>query len=185
MTTTAAVDTLAMLDATLGLAEQVEAAAELGTGLDGLPHHDDIENVVVLGMGGSGIGGEIVSAVAGPFMPVPVTVVHGYEAPSFVSDSTLCLAVSFSGNTEETIEAATGAAAAGARMVLLSTGGELAQLAETWGAPYVKLPDDLPMPRAAAESVFEVARGGDELARGLRRGGKLFFFDGVIIHARS
>ena len=57
-------------------------------------------------MGGSGIAGDIMTAVAGPFMPVPVVVTKSYEPPSFVGPSTLCFALSFSGNTEETIEAA-------------------------------------------------------------------------------
>ena len=77
-------------------------------------------------MGGSGIAGDVLAAVAGPFMPVPVTVAKGYEAPSSVGEGTLCFAISYSGDTEETVEAAQAAAVAGARMVVLSTGGELA-----------------------------------------------------------
>src|SRR3990170_3626373 len=126
------VDTLGMWAATRSLPEQVEAAALLADGLGGLPEHDDVENVVVLGMGGSGVAGDVLAAVAGPFMPVPVTVSKDYECPSFVGDNTLCFAVSFSGNTEEIVEAAGEAAAAGARMVVLSSGGELAELAAQW-----------------------------------------------------
>jgi glucose/mannose-6-phosphate isomerase len=77
----------------------------------------------------------------------------GYECPSFVGEGTLCFAISFSGNTEETVEAAMEAAAAGARMVVLSAGGQLAELASQWGAPWIRLPDDIPMPRAAIGAV--------------------------------
>lgn len=146
-------DSVGMFDLALGLPEQVEAAAGLAEDLDGLPHHDQVENVLVLGMGGSGIAGDVLAAVAGPFMPVPVVVSKGYECPSFVGDGTLCFAVSFSGNTEETVEAATEAAAAGARMVVLSSGGRLAELAAQWHAPWVQLPDDIPMPRAGIGAV--------------------------------
>ena len=66
-------------------------------------------------------------------MSVPVTVVKGYEAPSFVGDGTLCFAISYSGDTEETLEAAQAAAGAGARMVVLSSGGALADLAAVVG----------------------------------------------------
>ena len=66
-------------------------------------------------------------------MPVPVTVVKGYEAPAFVGAGTLCFAISYSGDTEETVEAAQQAAAAGARMVVLSTGGALGELARVVG----------------------------------------------------
>ncbi len=145
-------DTLGMFDLAAALPEQVAEAARSVTDLDRLPEHEDIEQVVVLGMGGSGIAGDVLSAIAGPFMSVPVTVVKGYEAPSFVGDGTLCFAISYSGNTEETVEAAQAAAAAGARMVVLSAGGRLADLAAGWGAPHVVLPD-IPMPRAGIGAV--------------------------------
>ena len=141
-----------MFDLAAALPEQAAAAAGLAADVGGLPDHDDIENVVVLGMGGSGIAGDIVAAIAAPFMSVPVTVSKGYEAPSFVGAGTLCFAVSCSGNTEETLEAAQAAVAAGARLVALSSGGELAKLAATAGAPHVTLPD-IPMPRAGVGSV--------------------------------
>jgi glucose/mannose-6-phosphate isomerase len=148
-----ALDSVGMFDLTAALPEQVEAAAGLVDGIDGLPAHDDVENVVVLGMGGSGVAGDVLAAVAGPFMPVPAVVSKGYECPSFVGEGPLCFAISFSGDTEETVEAATEAAAAGARMVVLSSGGQLAGLAADWGAPWVRLPGDIPMPRAGIGAV--------------------------------
>ncbi len=145
-------DSVGMFDLAAALPEQVAAAGALGAGVDGLPAHDDIEHVVVLGMGGSGVAGDILAAIAGPFMPVPVTVVKGHEAPSFVGDGTLCFAISYSGDTEETVEAAQAAAAAGAHMVVLATGGQLGDLASSWEAPYIQLPE-CPMPRAGVGSV--------------------------------
>jgi glucose/mannose-6-phosphate isomerase len=142
-------DTTGMWDVTAAFPEQVEQAAKSSDSLIGLPSHDEIENVVVLGMGGSGIAGDIMTAVAGPFMPVPIVVTKGYEPPSFVGPSTLCFALSFSGNTEETVEAAQTAALAGARMVVIAKGGELARLAQSWDATLIGLPDGIPYPRAA------------------------------------
>jgi glucose/mannose-6-phosphate isomerase len=107
---------------------------------------------VVLGMGGSGIAGDIVSAIAGPFMSVPLVVAKGYEAPSFVNEGTLCFAVSYSGDTEETVEAAQAAVEAGAQMVVLSTGGALADMASAIDAPHIVLPA-IPMPRAGVGAV--------------------------------
>jgi glucose/mannose-6-phosphate isomerase len=151
-----------MWPATLGLPEQVEAAVGLADGVAGLPAHDDIENVVVLGMGGSGIAGDVVLAVAGPFMPVPIVVSKGYEPPSFVNEASLCFAVSFSGDTEETVEAATTAAAAGASMVVVARGGELSRLAETWQAQTVGL---FPGAREwVALAVEQLRRRRDQLA---------------------
>jgi glucose/mannose-6-phosphate isomerase len=144
-----ALDSQGMLAATLALPEQVEEASERARSLSGLPSLDDVNAVVVLGMGGSGIAGDIVASVAGPFMPVPVVVAKSYELPAFVGDGTLVFAVSFSGDTEETVEATSEAAVQGARVVVVSGGGELTRLAEAWGSPVVAVPDDIPQPRAA------------------------------------
>jgi glucose/mannose-6-phosphate isomerase len=142
-------DTLGMFDATANLPEQMEQAALASGHIEGsLPHRDEIENVVVLGMGGSGIAGDVVREVAGPFMPVPVVVHKGYGIPNFISEGTLVLAVSFSGNTEETVEAVTEAAVAGGRVIAVSHGGELASLAAQWGVPHLGVVDGIPMPRA-------------------------------------
>jgi glucose/mannose-6-phosphate isomerase len=145
----AATDSQGMVEATTALPEQVEAAVERATGLKGLPSIDDVNAVVVLGMGGSGIAGDILLATAAPFMAVPVVVVKGYECPHFVGEGSLVFAVSHSGNTEETLQAVTDAAVNGARVVVVSGGGELTKLAEAWEAPIVPVPDDIPQPRAA------------------------------------
>ena len=146
-----AVDTLDMWAATAGLPEQVEAAVSAARGLSDLPSHDRVENVVVLGMGGSGIAGDVLVAAAAPFMPVPVTVVKGYVPPGLrrARDS-LVFAMSFSGNTEETLEAATAAFEAGASLIVVAGGGALVSLAHEWDVPVVPVPDGIPQPRAAS-----------------------------------
>jgi glucose/mannose-6-phosphate isomerase len=142
-----ALDTLDILGATRGLAEQVgAAAAALDAGVAGLPE-GPLSNVLVMGMGGSGIAGDVLAAVAGPVCPVPIVVHKDYELPGFVGSDTLLLAVSASGGTEETIELATEAVHAGARLVAVSQGGALAELAERAGAPHVPVPADIVMPR--------------------------------------
>ena len=145
---TEVLDSLDMFGAAARFPEQVETAAAVARGIGGLPDHDTIDNVVVLGMGGSGVAGDVLAGVGGPFVPVPVVVSKGYGPPSFVGPGTLCFAVSFSGETEETIEAAQAAAAAGAHMVVICQGGTLAELAPTWQAPHVPVPEDITMPRA-------------------------------------
>ena len=141
-------DSQGIWDVTVGLPEQMERAAREAAEVEGLPERHAIEHVVVMGMGGSGIAGDIVLAAAAPFMAVPVVVVKGYECPHFVGDGSLVFAISFSGNTEETIEAASEAAIQGARMVCVTSGGELAKLASSWGAPVIGVPDTIPQPRA-------------------------------------
>lgn len=148
----ARLDSVGMWDLHAGLPEQVEHATTLAAGIDELPAHDEIENVVVMGMGGSGIAGDLVREVAGPFMPVPVVVHKGYAIPNFIGEGSLVFAVSCSGNTEETIDAATNAMLQGAHVVALSSGGELAELARGWSMPHIALPP-IPMPRAGIGAV--------------------------------
>jgi glucose/mannose-6-phosphate isomerase len=143
------VDTLDMWGATAGLPEQVAEAVGVSQGLAGLPGRERVENVVVLGMGGSGIAGDVLAATAAPFMSVPVAVVKGYHPPDFVGAGSLVFAMSFSGNTEETVEAAGLAYESGAALVVVSGGGELVRLADEWRVPVVPVPTDIPQPRAA------------------------------------
>ena len=147
-TETSRLDTVGMFELTAGLPEQAARAAAAARGLDGLPGKAAIEHVVVLGMGGSGVAGDILQAAAGPFMAVPAVTVKSYELPAFVSDSTLVFAISCSGDTEETLEAATEAAMQGAKIVAVTQGGELGKLAAGWGAPVIPVPD-IAQPRAA------------------------------------
>jgi glucose/mannose-6-phosphate isomerase len=144
-----AIDSLDMWGATAGLPEQVEAAVSAARGLTSLPRHERVENVVVLGMGGSGIAGDVLTAVAAPFMPVPVTVVKGYVPPDYVGTGSLVFAMSFSGDTEETLEAAAAAYEAGASLVVVAGGGALERLAGEWDVPVVPVPAGIPQPRAA------------------------------------
>src|SRR5215212_3612978 len=146
---TGVLDTEGMLDAAFALPEQMAAARDRARGLDGLPDREEIEQVVVLGMGGSGIAGDVLMSSAGPYLPLPVLVFRSYHVPAFVDEGTLVFAISFSGDTEETIESVTAAALQGARVVAVTRGGELGHLAESWGVPVVQVPDGIPQPRAA------------------------------------
>jgi glucose/mannose-6-phosphate isomerase len=138
-----------MFEATAGLPEQVEAAMRAASDLEGLPDGQAVQNIVLLGMGGSGIAGDMLVAATGQLLPVPLSVVKCYDCPAFVGEGSLVFAVSASGNTEETVEAASEAALQGADMVVVTGGGELAKLAAGWDAPVVPVPEGLPQPRTA------------------------------------
>jgi glucose/mannose-6-phosphate isomerase len=142
-------DTQGMFEATAGLPEQIETAAKAASNLDGLPEAGSIEHIVVFGMGGSGVSGDVLQAVGSTLLPVPVSVVKSYECPAFVGESSLVFAISCSGNTEETLQATTDAALQGAHVVAITSGGELGHLAGGWGSPVVPVPTDLPQPRTA------------------------------------
>jgi glucose/mannose-6-phosphate isomerase len=147
------IDSLGMLDAARSLPEQMRAALRGMDDVEGLPPAEGITSIVVLGMGGSGIAGDVFAAVAGSSCPVPVVVSKHYECPAFVGPDTLVLAMSFSGNTEETVEAVHHALGAGARVVAITAGGHLARMAHEWGAPVVQVDGSIPMPRAGIGAV--------------------------------
>jgi glucose/mannose-6-phosphate isomerase len=138
-----------MWEATAGLPEQVASAVQSAGAVGDLPVDVPVTNVVVLGMGGSGIAGDVLAAVAGPEMAVPVSVVKSYELPAFVGTDSLVFAVSFSGDTEETLAAATSAYEAGATVVAVTAGGALGKMAGERGSAVLAVPGDIPQPRAA------------------------------------
>ena len=144
-------DSLHFGDALCGMPEQLAAAHEAAGKVPGaeLPDAADYDHVVTLGMGGSGIAGNVLQAVGTATLPVPVTCSSTTARPAFVGPRTLAFALSYSGDTEETVEMARGAVAAGARLVAISSGGELAALAKESGSLHVPCPSDVVMPRLA------------------------------------
>ena len=142
-------DSNAMWEATASLPEQVAEGAQIAASVAGLPSGDGITSIVALGMGGSGIGNDVLAAIAGPHLAVPVVVNKDYELPAFVGASTLVFACSFSGGTEETLAAAGAAIERGARLVAVTGGGALGALASDAGAPVIEVPQGIPHPRAA------------------------------------
>ncbi len=149
-------DSLGFVDAVAGLPEQLadadRGAREALAGAS-LPPAGEIDNVVVLGMGGSGIAGDVLAAAANAKLPVPVVVLKQIRTPRFVGPGTLAFAVSYSGDTDETVQMATGAFDAGASIVAVSRGGALAALARERGAVHVPCPDGY-LPRAAVGALL-------------------------------
>ena len=104
--------------------------------------------IVVTGMGGSGVAGDVMAAVCGRGCPVQILPVHDYQLPAWVGAADLVIAVSCSGGTEETIAAATAAVRRGCR--LIGVGGEdspLAMIAQQAHAPFIGVPS-AGMPRS-------------------------------------
>jgi glucose/mannose-6-phosphate isomerase len=143
-------DTLAFLDAVEGLPEQLELAHRAAGAIDAAVFGDgtDVDQIAVLGMGGSGIAGDVLAAAANDTLECPVAVLKQYRVPKWVGERTLVFAVSYSGTTEETVSMAEAAAARGARLVAVSRGGDLADIAAACGGVHVECPDGY-LPRAA------------------------------------
>lgn len=142
-----------MIETLVGLPDQCEAALALGqdAALPALP--GELRQVVLAGMGGSAIGGDLARVVAAPQARVPLTVCRDYSLPAYVDEQTLVILTSYSGNTEETLSAYRMAGERGAARIALTTGGRLAELAGGDGAPVVRVPPGLP-PRSAIGYLF-------------------------------
>jgi glucose/mannose-6-phosphate isomerase len=104
--------------------------------------------LVVCGMGGSAIGGDLAKAALGDRATRPITIVRGYALESWTPPESLVLCASYSGNTEETLACFEAAGAAGAQRVVLTTGGALAELARAEDVPVIGAPAGM-QPRAA------------------------------------
>jgi glucose/mannose-6-phosphate isomerase len=138
-----------VLGAVERFADQVREGWEIGRSAQGLPDALGVDSVVVLGMGGSGVSGDVTEAVIEPRLPVPFRVIKSYgPLPEWVGRNTLVFAVSYSGSTEETVAALEEAHEKGARAIAISSGGPLAEMSRKYGLAHVAIPTGL-QPRAS------------------------------------
>jgi glucose/mannose-6-phosphate isomerase len=114
----------------------------------GIRPRDQSAGMVVCGMGGSAIGGDLAKAALGDRATRPITVVRGYALESWTPPESFVLCASYSGNTEETLACFEAAGAAGAQRAVLTTGGKLAELAREEGVPVIGVPAGM-QPRAS------------------------------------
>jgi glucose/mannose-6-phosphate isomerase len=154
-----ALDSGRMLANVLGMAEQlgdalwrVESAA--------IEPVDTPGGLIVAGMGGSAIGGSLARAALGDHASRPILCTRGYGLPPWTSPDTTVLCASYSGNTEETLACFESAGALGARRIVVTTGGKLAEQARDERVPVIPIPAGFE-PRAAIAymlvSALEVA----------------------------
>lgn len=113
----------------------------------------DIKNIVIVGMGGSAIGGDLIRSYLLSELQIPFHVCRHYELPEFVDDESLVIASSYSGNTEETLAAVNDALTRKSMLAAVSTGGMLHDLAKLNEIPIAILPSGL-QPRAAIAYSF-------------------------------
>jgi len=134
------------------LPEQLEAGWALGMRQPS-PAGGKPALVILAGMGGSAIGADLVAAYAGSMLPVPLIVWRGYDLPACAGPETLVVLSSHSGNTEETLSAYDAGRRASARLLAVTTGGELARRCDTSGIPVWRF-EHHGQPRAAVGFSF-------------------------------
>jgi glucose/mannose-6-phosphate isomerase len=128
-------DKSGMLNHLHGFPEQCQKAWEKVLKFDLPREYTKISNVIIVGMGASAIGGDIVRRLALAESKLPVGVHRDYGLPAFVDASTLVIASSYSGNTEETLSAFTESLRTQAKKLVITSGGKLKHLAENEGIP--------------------------------------------------
>jgi glucose/mannose-6-phosphate isomerase len=144
----ARIDREDMLGRVRGLPRQLAGARQAAAGLALTDRHRDVDLVVVLGMGGSAIGADLVAAAAGDRLRVPLLVQRDYHLPTGLGERTLVVAASHSGDTIETITAAAEARERNLPLVVIAAGGTLGRLAEADGTPWLRY-EQPGQPRAA------------------------------------
>lgn len=111
------------------------------------PYTKEIRNILICGLGGSGIGGTIVSDIISSKVNIPIAATKDYSIPNFVNEHTLVIANSYSGNTEETLYALEKCQARGAEIAVITSGGKLKTIAEEKKYNKIIIPGNQP-PRA-------------------------------------
>jgi len=125
-----------LLDAVRFLPSQVRDMAVAAADVDGLPDSSGINNVVILGVGGGRVAGDVVASLSELDAAAPV-IATGARCPAWISDQTLVIAISQSGDEEATLSAAQHALESGGRLVAITSGGRLGALCQEWGVPVI------------------------------------------------
>ncbi len=112
------------------------------------------KNIVITGMGGSAIGGDLLRSLFSGVCSIPITVNRNYSIPGFVDKDTLFIAASYSGNTEETLTAFGEAVEKKAKIVSISSGGQLETLSQEMDIPHFPITEKGIQPRCALGYLF-------------------------------
>ena len=131
-----------MKDLVSKFTSQLEEALNIGKEAKLTSCNKDIRNVVITGLGGSGIGGTIVSQLLANEIVIPVIINTDYHLPNFVNENTLVIASSFSGNTEETLSALSIAKEKGAEIACITSGGKMLEIAIENNYNHIILPTE-------------------------------------------
>ncbi len=134
--------------------EKFEELVDLGWKLgEGIEIEKEFDKVIFMGMGGSAIAAEIISSLSEYYGEVLMRTVKGYEIPRWVDERTLAVAISYSGNTEETLTSFKKALERTKIAIALSSGGKLEELCHEKGIDHIKLRAGF-APRAAFPMTF-------------------------------
>jgi len=138
-----------------GFGKQLKEAIEIGKNTQLLPSKRDVQDVSIIGLGGSAFGGEIIKNYAFHSCKEPINIYRGYDIPRSINEHSLVILSSYSGNTEETLNCAEKVLKSGAQVVCISSGGKLIDWAIANKFSYFKLPPGYPPRTAAGFSIVQ------------------------------
>jgi len=141
------IDKSGMLNFCLNMCRHYQEAADLAAGIL-LTEYPKPSNIIITGMGGSAIGGELLKDWAKNKFQVPIEINREYHLPNYANEKTLVLVTSYSGETEETLSALLDAVKRKCMIYCITSGGALIEIAERLNIPYLQVPAGMP-PRAA------------------------------------
>ena len=142
-------DPAGMLGIVLGLPEQCRVGYRDGREAPELPSGEALDAVVVCGMGGSGVSGDVLAALYRDRLGIPIAVVKNPVLPEFCGKDTLVVCSSYSGTTAETLACFEEATSRGCRVVAVTAGGTLGRRARQEDGPVVPVPEGMTAPRGA------------------------------------
>src|SRR3989440_11051167 len=151
--TVAAMDPGGMRDIIASLPEQLSTGLKVGEAAP-VPI-EEAQRIFIVGMGGSAIGGDVFAAWLADRAQIPIQVVRDYRLPAYARPEDLLVAVSYSGNTEETLAATAQGIKLGCRVIAITSGGMLADLARRSDFSVFDVPTGLP-PRGAFGHLFGI-----------------------------
>ena len=142
-------DESSMLELIESFPDQCQDAKRIGDEFE-LPEgfKRSYKNIVFAGLGGSAIGADLVRSYISEDARIPVLVNRNYTLPNFVTEDTLVIVSSYSGNTEETLSAYNEAVSRGSNVIVITSGGKLGKTAKAAGLPCLEIPEGFP-PRCA------------------------------------
>ena len=147
------IDTQNMFGSIWNFPDNIIEAMKIGSSIVLQNNFSKVEKVIVAGMGGSAIGGDVTSALIENELDIPFIVIRGYQLPNWVDDRTLVICSSYSGDTEETLSAFDDAQSKNALICSITTGGTLVDKCLSSGCDVINIPDGL-QPRAALAFSF-------------------------------
>jgi len=142
------IDRSGMLSLIEGFPEMMERSSATSEGVRPEKISGKIENIMFCGMGGSAISADVAQKLISECLDIPAAVSRSYDLPRFVGKNSIVFVLSYSGNTEETISAYENAKKAGSRIICITSGGRIEELAKKNGNVIYPLPQGFP-PRAS------------------------------------